>query len=126
MTKYDLFRRRIAPIAFGVAIVLMARQSCNKQQQEHATFVLDLGAARADARAVDAELWMHDGMVAELHVHALEGSPMRTPTFDAIVPANDGELRIDVDLPTVHRHVVRHVHVEDGATVTVPLADALN
>ncbi len=125
MTKYDLFRRRIAPIAFGVAIVLMARQSCQKGEREHATFVLDLGAARAEVRQVDAELWMHDGMIAELHVRALDGSPMRTPRFDAVLPASDGELRIDIDVPAGHRHIVRHVHVDDGATVTVPLADEL-
>jgi hypothetical protein len=125
VTKYDLFRRRIAPIAFGVAIVLMARQSCNKQESHHATFELDLGAARAEVRQVDAELWMHDGMVAELHIHALDGSPMRAPRFEALLPQRDGELRIDVELPAAHRHIVRHIHADDDATIIVQLADEL-
>lgn len=125
MSKYDLFRRRIAPIAFGVAIVLMARQSCEKGQRTHATFVLDLGAARGEARAVDVELWTSTEMVAELHRHALDGSTIGTPRFEAVLPGSDGELRIDVALPAGYRHVVRHVHADEGATVTVPLGDAL-
>ncbi len=125
MSKYDLFRRRIAPIAFGIAIVLMARQSCEKGERAHATFVVDLGAARAEARAVDVELWVGADMIAELHRHALDGSTIGTPRFDAVLPAPDGELRIDVDLPAGHRHVVRRVHADEGATVTVPLGDAL-
>jgi hypothetical protein len=126
VSKYDLFRRRIAPIAFGLAIVLMARQSCQKGERTHATFVLDLGAARSQARAVDVELWTGSDMVAELHRHALDGSTIGTPRFDAVLPgSSDGELRIDVDLPAGPRHVVRRVHADEGATVTVPLGDAL-
>jgi hypothetical protein len=125
VTKYDLFRRRIAPIAFGLAIVLMARQSCDKGERAHATFVLDLGAARAEARAVDVELWIGNDLAAELHRHALDGATIGTPRFDAVLPTSDGELRIDVTLPSGARHVVRHVHVDEGATVTIPLGEAL-
>jgi len=125
VTKYDLFRRRIAPIAFGVAIAVMARQSCQKQEQAHATIVLDLGAAAPDVRSVDAELWMNGAEIAQFHRAALAGRAIGTPRFDAVLPAADGELRVDVDVHGTHRHVVRAVHAVEGATVTVPLESEL-
>ncbi len=121
MTKTELFRRRIAPVLFGVVIALMARKSCHEQAQEHATFVLDLGEARATLRSLDAELWMNGGLVAELHRNALDGQTIGTIRFESLLPPHHGELRIDA----AGKHVVRSVHAVDGATVTVPLGDAL-
>jgi hypothetical protein len=121
VTKYDLFRRRIAPIAFGVAIALIARDSCQKHQRTTATFVLDFGAAAPKVHAVEAEVWMNGEHVATFERNAVGGSIGPTH-FTGSLPANDGELRIDVDLGAGdHRHVVRTVHVEEGATATVPL-----
>jgi len=125
VTKTDFFRRRVAPVLFGVVIVLMSRKSCHQQAQEHATFVLDLGEAHASVRQLDAELWMNGAMITDWHRHALDGQSIGTPRFESPVPASDGELRVDVALPTASKHIVRHVHVSDGSTVTVPLADEL-
>lgn len=123
VTKYDLFRRRIAPIAFGVAIVLLARESCRKQeaQQARATIVIDIGAA--DVRAIDAEVWEAGAEVAVFHRRALDGRAIGAIRFDA--PVHDGEVRLDVTLASGVRHVVRPLHADDGAVVTVPLGEAL-
>jgi hypothetical protein len=121
VTKYDLFRRRIAPVAFGLAIVLMARDACNKQQQGRATFTLDLGAARADVRAVTAEVWLGTQEAATYY----RAAPLGDLRFEVPLPANDGEVRVDIDRDGKRDHVVRHVHADDGATVTVMLGDAL-
>jgi hypothetical protein len=121
VTKYDLFRKRIAPIAFGVAIALIARDSCQKHQRTTATFVLDFGAAAAKVQAVEADLWMNGEEVSQFHRAALGGTIGPTK-FIGSLPANDGELRIDIDLGGGdHRHTVRTFHVDEGATVTVPL-----
>src|SRR5690349_6772265 len=101
----------------------MSRKSCQDGERAKATFVLELGDMKADATAVDAELWIGGDMLAELHRHALDGHTIGTPKFDAIVQGADGELRVDVTRAAgAPVHVVRHVHVEDGATVTVKLA----
>lgn len=122
MTRYDLIRRRLAPIAFGVAIVLMARESCSKQQRTHATFVLDLGAAASTAHAVDAEIWMNGEQVSVFHRVALDGLHLGKTQFSGSYPATDGELRIDVELaPGDHRKITRKIHLDEGATVTVAL-----
>jgi hypothetical protein len=123
VTRYDLFRKRLAPIAFALAVVLMARDACNRDrdQRTHATLVFDLGSA-SRARAMDAELWMGQERVANFHQDALHGA-LTQARFDASLPADDGELRIGVDVAGALRQDVRHFHAEDGSTVTVPLAD---
>jgi hypothetical protein len=124
VTKTELFRRRIAPVLFGVAIALTARKSCH-EDRAHATFVLDLGAARADVRAIDAEFWVNDQVEAELHRNALDGQTMPTPQFETTVPSADGELRVDASVKGAHKHIVRRLHVNDGETVTVRLGPDL-
>lgn len=121
-----MFRRRIAPLAFGLAIVLMARESCNKHERAHATIVLDFGAAQPEVRTVEAQLWMNGDEIADFRRNALDGSSIGTVKFDAVLPASDGQLRIDIDLAHApHQHLVRDIHATDGATVIVPLGDAL-
>jgi hypothetical protein len=121
VSKYDLFRRRIAPIAFGIAIVFIARDMCNKHERTHATFVLTYGAAEPTVKTVDAELWMNGEQVSMFHRAALQGR-IGSTHFTGSLPDTDGELRIDVELFSGdHRHAVHRVHVDEGATVTVPL-----
>ena len=121
MSRYDWFRRRVAPLAFAAAIALMARQSCNKAERDRATFVLDLGSAAADVHTLDAELWVDDAQIAVFHREALAGQTMRDVRFQADLPAPDGELRLDVVRTGAHRVFTRKVHAIDGATVTVEL-----
>ena len=125
VSRYDLFRRRIGPIAFGVAIVLIARDACNKQERTHATVMLDFGSAAPRVKAVDAELWAEGNMLSKFHRQALEGSTIGTTKFDALSTSKDGEVRIDVDLGDHHQQLTRRFHTEEGATVVIPLGDQL-
>lgn len=126
MTRYDLIRKRIAPVAFGVAIVLMARESCEKHQRMYATFVLEPGAAQHEIRSVEADVWSGDTQLSEFRRNAPEGGYIGPMRFEAPLPEKDVELRLDVDLGARgHRAFVRHVHAEDAATVTVPLESDL-
>ena len=118
-----MLRRRIAPVAFVAAIALLARETCNKQERIHATLVLDFGAAMPDVRAVDAELWIDGEQLSVFHRAALDGMQIGVAKFAAALPAADAELRIEVQLSySVPRvRATRHVHADDGATVTIPL-----
>ena len=124
MSRYDVFRRRIAPVAFVCAIGAMAYQSCNKHHRTDATFVLDFGAAAPQVHDVEADVWIGtaDTPYASFHRTALPGLGIGPTRFAAKLPSPDIELRIDVELGSAHREVVRHVHVEDGAVIDVPLA----
>lgn len=127
MTRYELFRKRIAPIAFGVAIVLLARESCTKQSRTHVTFVLEPGAARTEIRSVEADVWEDEAQVSEYRRNADDGAYIGPMSFKAALPDRDGELRLDVDLGARgHRTFARRFHVDEGATVTVPLESDLH
>ncbi|MFT3699861.1 MAG: hypothetical protein QM831_42345 [Kofleriaceae bacterium] len=113
----DLFRRRIAPILFGVVIALMARKSCQNDHRTHATFVLDYGAQKPHVQAVAADLWMNGEVVATF---SRQGHG--TAQFDGAFPADDGEIKLDVTMDTgEHKAISRRVHLDENATVTVNL-----
>jgi hypothetical protein len=127
VTRYELFRKRIAPIAFGIAIVLLARESCTKQSRTHVTFVLEPGAARPEIRSVEADVFEGDAQVSRFQRNADDGAYIGPMRFAAALPERDGELRLDVDLgPRGHRTFTRRFHVDEGATVTVPLESDLH
>jgi hypothetical protein len=121
MTRYELFRRRIAPAMFLGVVALIAYDTCTKQERTQATFVIDFGEARAHVRSVDGELVVGGEVVGTLHCAALSGLQIGSCRFETSLPAESGELRLDVDLDGHHRTLVRRVHVVDGATVTVSL-----
>jgi hypothetical protein len=121
VSKYDLFRKRLAPIAFLLAIVLLARERCNKQERIHTTVVLDFGAAEPNVRGVDAEIWIDHEQLSVFHRTALPDHLIGRPHFETAMPRPDGELRIDVELADRHKQITRSLHVEEGGTQTFEL-----
>lgn len=122
MSSYATFRRRVAPIAFGLAIAFMAYETCNKQERTSATFIIDYGAAAPQVQAIQAEVWMNGEQVTQFRRSALEGMQIGATRFTASLPDTDGELRMDVELKSgEHREATRAIHVAEGATVTIQL-----
>ena len=127
MSRYDLFRRRIAPIAFFVAIALIARDSCEKDKRTHTTVELEL-ADRPSVRAVDVEVFAVSGTsssiavgdrVAAFHRAALTGAPIGPVRLDLALAVDDAELRIDIDRGDQHQLLTRRIHVIEGSTTLV-------
>ncbi|MGE3544656.1 MAG: hypothetical protein AB7L28_12020 [Kofleriaceae bacterium] len=126
MSRYDIFRRRIAPIAFILAIALLAHETCNQQQRLRATIVLDLGEAAQRVRHLSAEVWVGDELIAQLQRNAVPGVPFGPVELAVGMPADEGEVRIDVDLGDGRKQLTRQIYVaEDGTRVTVPLGAEL-
>jgi hypothetical protein len=123
VTKYDLLRKRIAPVAFVLALGLIAYDACDKKERTHATVVLDFGAAVHDVRAVEAEIWMNGEQVTQFRREAAsEGAYIGPARFETSLPETDGELRLDVDLRAgARKHITKTLHVDEGATVTIHL-----
>lgn len=122
MTRYDLFRKRIAPIAFALAIGFIAYDTCNKHERTSATIVLDYGSAERDIRAVEADVFMNQQQVSHFRREAQPGALIGRTQFKASLPDTDGELRVDVELTSgEHRTTSRAIHVTEGATVTIQL-----
>lgn len=125
MSRYDLIRRRIAPIAFLLAIALIARDSCEEDQRTHTTVELDFGDARPQVRAVDVDVVAGGATIATFHRAALGDGGIGPCRFAAALPGDDGELRIDVTLGAEHRQLNRRIHALEGGTTYVLLGDAL-
>lgn len=125
MSRYALIRKRIAPFIFLLAMGLLIRDTCQRQDRARATVVLDLGEAAAKVRAVDATLHVNGDELSAFHRIAPDGMSIGPLRFEVSMPSRDGELRIDVNLGTSTRHIVRSIHAEEGATVTVPLGPDL-
>lgn len=122
MTRYELFRKRIAPALFLAAVAWIAYDTCDKHERTKATFVFDYGSAAHDVRSVEAEIWMNGQQVTEFRRNALDGAYIGATKFEGSLPDTDGELRIDVELANgEHRLVTRQIHFAEGATVTIPL-----
>ncbi|HET9622531.1 MAG TPA: hypothetical protein VFP84_14265 [Kofleriaceae bacterium] len=120
MSRYDLIRKRLAPIAFFLAIGLLVRDSCQKEQRTHTTIELAFdGAQAASARAVDVAVVIKNETFSTFHRAALPGAMLGPVRFAASLPADDGELRIDVDLGDHHQEVTRRFHAVDGSSMIV-------
>ena len=120
MTRYDFFRRRIAPFLFIGLLGVIALDTCRKNERTHATIVLDLGSARDRVRSIEAELVV-DGEVINTFKRTAIGSQMGPCKFEVAMPAKDGELRIVAD----GKPLVRRIHAEETGIVTVSLESDL-
>src|SRR5439155_22073992 len=115
----DLFRRRIAPIAFFIAIALIAKDSCDKDKRTHTTVELELGADRTDVRAVDVEVFAGEDRVAAFHRAALPGATIGPTRFELSLAQDDVELRIDIDRGARHQTLTRRLHAIEGSTALI-------
>ncbi len=125
MSRYDLFRRRLAPIAFVLAMGLLIRESCQKQQRTHATIHVGLPAQKALITAIDADVVVAGDTVGHLHRTATDLPIDARPLQLAVaLPSDDGELDLELDLASgAHKRVVRRFHASEGATSDVVLTD---
>jgi hypothetical protein len=127
VTRYELFRRRIAPILFLGMVGLIAYDAC--EQEQHAgikgTVVIELGEAAPRVRGIEAELIARGEPVITFRRAAPPDARTGAYRFEARMPAPDGELRLAIDLGDARRQLSRAVHLEDGATVRVDLSSEL-
>jgi len=127
VTRYELFRRRIAPILFLGLLGLIALDAWRRDKSEGitGTVVIELGEARPRVRAVEAEMFVRGESVSVFQRTALPDARIGECRFEARMPAPDGELRITVDLGGARKQLRRAVHIEDGAAVRVDLSGDL-
>jgi hypothetical protein len=121
VSRYDLFRRRIAPIAFFVAIALIAKDTCDKSKRTHTAVELEFGADRSEVRAVDVEVYTDSERIAAFHREALPGGAIGPCKFQLSLVDEDVELRIDIDRGSTHQHVTRRVRVIEGSTTLIAI-----
>ncbi len=126
MTRYEFFRKRIAPFLFLGMVGLIAYDTCKKEERTHTTVVMDLGDAEPRVRGLTADLVVEGETIVHFERRALPNLTIGCPCqFATAMPAETGELRIDVDLGTEHRVVTRKIKAIEGGKATVSLAPEL-
>jgi hypothetical protein len=118
----DVLRKRVAPIAFILAMALLVQHTCKGQERTHATIVLDYGEGAALVRSVDATLQVDGELINEFHRQALPGLRIGESKFAVAMPNTKGQLTIDVDLGATRRHIMKTIYATEGATISVPLS----
>jgi hypothetical protein len=127
VTRYELFRKRIAPALFLALLGLIALDAWRKDHNAGITgqVILELGEAEPRVRQVEAELLVRDESISTFRRTAAPGGRIGPCRFEAHMPASDGVLRLTVDLDGTRREMTRAVHIEDGAIVRVELGSDL-
>jgi hypothetical protein len=126
LSRYDLFRKRIAPVAFAVALAALAHETCNRRGGDDVTVELAFGAHAAEVRHVRADVFV-DGEPDAWMEHDFGTDGVTTPPrFRAMVRGENAIVRIDVDTLSGPHRIERKLAVVDGATVTVDLARDLD
>ncbi len=120
MTRYEFFRKRIAPVLFLCVVGLIAYDACSKHERTHATIVLDLGGV-SDVREVNAELFSGGDSIATFQRTAPPGAGIGPCRFETALPDEVAELRIDVRLPTKTVSLTKTIRPIEGSVTTVPL-----
>ena len=123
MSRYDLFRRRIAPIAFFLALALIAKDSCDKNQRTHTTVEVTFGAAMPRVRAVEVNTVVDGETVATFRKAAPPEALIGPVRFELSLAKDDGELRIDVELTDSSRQITRRFHAVESSTMVIALRD---
>ena len=124
-TIWDLFKRRVLPIAFICGMAVLIQRTCNGATRTHATIVIDLGESAAVVKKVDAQLVVAGDANAEYHRAALPNLLIGPCQFQVSMQKEEGELTIDVELPKTSKHFVRKIYASDGAVVRVSLGPEL-
>jgi hypothetical protein len=128
VTRYELFRKRIAPILFLGVVGLIAYDAWKKEKDAAitGTVVLDFGEAAPRVREVEAQMFVRGRPIENnLRCVALTGMRIGDCRFQARMPEPDGELRISIDLGDARRQLKRGVHLEPGGTLRVELGPEL-
>jgi hypothetical protein len=123
VSRYALIRKRLAPIAFFLAIGLLVRDNCQKQQRTHTSIELAFASEQPKIRAVDIGVVINNETFATFHRAALPGSLIGPVRFQAALPADDGELHIDIDLGDHHQQLTRRFHAVEGSAMIVHIPD---
>ena len=123
--RYNRLRKRLAPVAFAVALVVLVRETCTSKTRHEVTITVDTAPWTDRVRSLDGALMVGAEQVAELHHEAHPGIPVGTVTFVAAVPSESAELVLHVTLLDGVREVHKQLATPEGAAVSVPLGPDL-
>jgi hypothetical protein len=122
VTRYEFFRKRIAPVLFLCMVGLIAYDACEKEERHHSTIVVDLGAAEPRVKSFTAELYVKGELISTFERRALTDLLIGCPCkFETAMPEETGELRFVVEVDGKLVRQTKQLRVLEGSTTTVKL-----
>jgi hypothetical protein len=117
-SRYDRLRRRIAPVAFLLALGFLVHQTCQSEERQQTTIVLDFGDAAPRVKAVRADVFSDDGEPVAWFERAAPPDASGRVSFPAMLDG-PSTLRLRVDTATGLVPLERRLRSDGGDTLVV-------
>jgi hypothetical protein len=120
MSRYQLARRVIAPIALVLAIGLLVKETCAEAAREPVAFSLRFGDDAARVRHVRVDLWVDDASIG--FVERAFGDAGAVERVHWSQPVSEQDLEVTISLTMVDGEVValrRRVSAIPGSAVVI-------
>ena len=97
-TRYQVFRRVIAPVALLAALALLAYDTCRAEERAEVPFAIDFGDDAPAVRHVRVDLWSGDDTIGFFERAFGDQGVTATPRWRQPVPDGPLEATISVTL----------------------------
>jgi hypothetical protein len=119
-SRYQAFRRVLAPLAVVAALAVLLHQSCREEEHAAVSFALDFGDEAAQIRHVRADVWVGDDSVGYFEQQYGAAGAATAPRWKQPVPRDNVEVSISVTTADGAAYQVRRkVHAPGGAEVVI-------
>jgi len=118
VTRYEWFRKRLAPVALIVALAVLAQQTCDRKQAASEQIELRFGTHADEVQHVRADVLVGDTPVAHVE-RDLVADPSTPVRFPAVVDGERATIMIDMTTTRGPRRVTRTLTPGDVVIVDV-------
>ncbi len=125
-SRYDLFRKRLAPVALVVALAALGHETCGRSGSNDVTIELGFGTHAGEIRRVRADVFVDGEPDAWMEQAFGPDGADRPPRFRALVPEGHAVLRVDLVTASGARRVEHKLSPASGATLLVDLGADLD
>jgi len=119
-SRYQVFRRVVAPIALIVALGVLAWDTCRKDERADVRFAMDFGDDAADIRQVRVDLWVGDDSIGYFETRFGDAGATAPVRWKQPVPRD--EIDATVSLTLADGQVVelrRRLHAPSGGEAVI-------
>jgi hypothetical protein len=97
-TRYQVFRRIVAPVALIAAIAVLAYDTCGAEERAEVRFAVDFGDSAKDVRHVRIDLWSGDDSIGFFEKRFGEAGATEPVRWKQVVPGGALEATINLTL----------------------------
>lgn len=119
---YDIFRKRVAPIAFLIGLVVLGTRTCSTEMAE-VELTFDFGSAAADVRSLRVDVFREGESIGAITFerHYGDDGAKSDPRVEATLDAGTYHVAFSVVMKDGRRRFDRTMTINDRAAVTLSL-----